>query len=64
MKVILFFVYYCKLQLSVLFGFHQTLYPLGIGWRWSFWKARYEVRLNESVLGRGRSVLIKRVFRR
>lgn len=64
MKVILFIVYYSKLRLAVIFGFHHTLYPLGLGWRWSLWKARYVGRLNDSLLRRTKSVLIKSVFRR
>lgn len=64
MKVILFLVYYSKLQLGVLFGFHNTLYPTGIAWRWAFWKRSYGVRLEQSAVGRASSLLGKKVFRR
>ncbi|HEY0657771.1 MAG TPA: hypothetical protein VGD05_04825 [Pyrinomonadaceae bacterium] len=46
MKVILFLFYYSKLLLSVMFGIHQTLHPLGLKWRWEFWKSKHTARRN------------------
>lgn len=42
MKVILFSIYYCKLQLSVLLGIHQTANPLSLNWRWKYWQSKYQ----------------------
>ena len=38
MKVILFFLYYCKLLTTVLLGIHKTNNPLSLSWRWSHWQ--------------------------
>ena len=40
MRVIQFSMYYMKLQMGVMFGFHHTSYPLDINWRWRFWQQR------------------------
>ncbi len=42
MRAILFSGYYCKLQLSVWLGIHQTVHPLGLNWRWKHWNSRYQ----------------------
>lgn len=44
MKVILFSLYYAKLQLSVLFGIQQTANPLDLKWRWNYWHDKYRRR--------------------
>ena len=41
MNMILFWMYYCKLQLSVLLGIHQTANPLDWHWRWNHWQRNY-----------------------
>ena len=41
MKIVLFSLYYAKLQMAVQLGLHNTCYPLGLGWRWRYWKRRY-----------------------
>ena len=41
MNLILFSMYYCKLQLSVLLGIHKTANPLDLSWRWQHWKYKY-----------------------
>ncbi len=41
MNVILFSMYYCKLQLSVLLGIHKTANPLDWNWRWNHWQYKY-----------------------
>jgi len=38
MKVILFFLYYCKLLMTVLLGIHKTNHPLSVSWRWNYWQ--------------------------
>lgn len=40
MKLILFSLYYCKLQLEVLFGIRPTSMPTDLNWRWEFWQKR------------------------
>jgi len=44
MNVILFSMYYCKLQLSVMLGFYETANPLDLNWRWNHWQHRYQKR--------------------
>lgn len=44
MSVILFSLYYCKLLLSVLVGFHQTTNPLNLIWRWNHWQYKNQKR--------------------
>ena len=40
MKVFLFSLYYTRLIVSVAFGFHQTIHPLSVKWRWQHWPLR------------------------
>ncbi len=42
MKMLLFSMYYFKLQLTVMLGFYHTSHPLDIHWRWNHWKYKYE----------------------
>ncbi|HEX8195076.1 MAG TPA: hypothetical protein VF571_02585 [Pyrinomonadaceae bacterium] len=44
MKLILFLLYYCKLKLSVLLGFHKTYHPMDLNWRWNYWQDKYRRR--------------------
>lgn len=44
MNVILFSMYYCKLQVIVAFGLYRTSYPLDVNWRWRFWLHRHQAR--------------------
>lgn len=40
MKMILFALYYCKLQMEVLVGLRPTSLPMDLNWRWEFWQKR------------------------
>jgi hypothetical protein len=40
MKLVMFSIYYAKLQLLVQLGLHHTSNPLDLGWRWKYWKRR------------------------
>ena len=46
MKLILFSIYYCKLYLSVAFGFYYTSLPLNVVWRWKYWKYNRQKQQN------------------
>ncbi|MDQ3129482.1 MAG: hypothetical protein ACR2IA_02615 [Pyrinomonadaceae bacterium] len=46
MKVILFTLYYSKLQLSVLLGIYKTANPLDLNWRWNHWQYKYQRQNN------------------
>lgn len=39
-----FSIYYVKLWVSVFFGFHPTANPLGIVWRWKYWRHRQHLK--------------------
>jgi len=40
MKIFLFSLYYARLIIAVGFGFHQTIHPLNVKWRWEHWPLR------------------------
>ena len=43
MKLIMFSIYYVKLQVGVASGTYYTASPMSIAWRWRHWNRRYNV---------------------
>jgi hypothetical protein len=50
MKVFLFIIYYIKLRLRVLFGFHRTINPLNLVWRWHQWNYYFSISRHHQLL--------------
>jgi hypothetical protein len=37
LTILRFLIYYLHKRTSVFFGFHRTINPLSIRWRWDYW---------------------------
>ncbi|MBK7705581.1 MAG: hypothetical protein IPJ30_07315 [Acidobacteria bacterium] len=46
MKVLFFSMYYVRLRFDVTVGRQRTSNPLGLQWRWRYWKSQQRLNCN------------------